>query len=101
MTNTKVNKKLTLIVKKYPNSYKISYHDFYQYILKKNQYTKNTLAFFIKNLILIILSFYSIIKTLLFNKSISANYFIIKKNEKNFIDQRCRYYVKKKISNQN
>ena len=95
MINTIVNKKFSVIAKKYSNFYKISYHDFYQYILKKTQFTKNTSFFFIKNLILIALSLYTIIKFFLFKKNIKANYFIIKKKDKNFIDERSCFYVKK------
>ena len=95
MINTIVYKKFSVITKKYNNFYKISYHDFYQYILKKTQFTKNTSFFFIKNLILITLSLYTIIKFFLFKKNIKANYFIIKKKDKNFIDERSCFYVKK------
>jgi hypothetical protein len=91
-----INKKFYLITKKYSNQFKISYFDFYQHILKKHNFSEITLCYFFKNLLLILLSLYSILKTFLFNKSIKANYFIAKKNENNYIDFRSQYYIKEK-----
>jgi hypothetical protein len=96
LITSNINKKFYLITNKYSNQFKISYFDFYQHILKKNKSTEITLRFFFKNLFLIILSLYSILKIFLFNKSIKANYFIVKKNENNYIDFRSQYYIKEK-----
>jgi hypothetical protein len=91
-----INKKFYLITKKYSNHFKISYFDFYQHILKKKKIKKIKLGFFCKNFFLVALSTYSILKIFLLNKSIKANYFIVKKNEKNYIDFRSQYYIKEK-----
>ena len=96
MITSHINKKFYLITKKYSNQFKISYFDFYQHILKKHNFSEITLCYFFKNLLLILLSLYSILKTFLFNKSIKANYFIAKKNENNYIDFRSQYYIKEK-----
>ena len=100
LTNTlitsHINKKFYTITKKYPDYFKISYFDFYQYILKKNKSEEITLYNFLKNLFLILLSLYSIIKVFLLRKSIKSNYFIIKKNKNSYIDPRSKFYIKEK-----
>lgn len=91
-----INKKFYTITKKYPDYFKISYFDFYQYILKKNKSEVITLYNFLKNLFLILLSLYSIVKVFLLRKSIKSNYFIIKKNKNSYIDPRSKFYIKEK-----
>ena len=96
-----INKKFYLITKKYPSHFKISYFDFYQHILKKNKSQIITICLFLKNLFLILLSLYVILKIFLFYKNIKSNYFIIKKNGNSYIDPRSQFYIKKKILNLN
>ena len=96
MITSNINKKFYLITKKYPSHFKISYFDFYQHILKKNKSQIITICLFLKNLFLILLSLYVILKIFLFYKNIKSNYFIIKKNGNSYIDPRSQFYIKKK-----
>jgi hypothetical protein len=90
---------LQLIKKKKYQNCELSYFDFFQKILKISENKKNSFFYILKNLVLIILSFLTIIK-IFFKQSItSANYFIIKKNNNSYIDPRSEYYLKKRKLN--
>ena len=97
MKNINSNKKFDFLVKRYGNNHKISYYDFYEKSLNNYHVTRVTLFFAVKNLFLIILSLYSILKFFLFKNKLEANYFIIRKNKDSFVDPRSKLYIK--ISN--
>ena len=97
MKNINSNKKFDYLVKRYGNNHKISYYDFYEKSLNNYHVTRVTLFFAVKNLFLIILSLYSILKFFLFKNKLEANYFIIRKNKDSFVDPRSKLYIK--ISN--
>ena len=97
MKNINSNKKFDFLVKRYGNNHKISYYDFYEKSLNNYHVTRVTLFFAVKNLFLIILSLYSILKFFLFKNKLEANYFIIRKNNDSFVDPRSKLYIK--ISN--